>query len=143
MCTRISIRKLSTVRSGVLRRLLFGGLSEASTAKWKADDMCSQSMTFLLDHLYAGAVKEVIQADIAVFTELLNASDKVTQTIIPIHNAWRVLNYYWYISTSFQTSKCIVTKLLFGIAQLIMPSTCTDWLACITFTKQSMTFKTL
>jgi hypothetical protein len=65
--------------------MLIGGLSEANNGTWKVVEMCGKAMEIFLDHLYTGSVKEVIEADIGVFTELLNASDKVLQTIFPTH----------------------------------------------------------
>jgi hypothetical protein len=65
----------------VLRTMLFGVLSEASTGTWNVADMCGKAMKIFLDHIYSGSVK-VIEADTGVFAELLNASDKVTKPII-------------------------------------------------------------
>jgi hypothetical protein len=62
--------------------MLFGDPSEATTGTWKVVDMCGKAMKILLDHLYSGSVR-VIEADNEVFTELVNASEKVPQTIIP------------------------------------------------------------
>jgi hypothetical protein len=126
----------------VLRKMLFGNLSEASTGNWKVADMCNKTMTIFLDHLYSGSVN-VIEGDIGVFTELVNASDKVTQIIIPTRVTYAICEQEnLFISTSFLCSKSSVTKLLFDIPQLIMRWTCTDWLACIILRKQNMTFKT-
>jgi hypothetical protein len=56
--------------------MLLGSLSEATSGKWKVVDMRGKTMNMFLDHLYSGSVN-VIEADIGVFSELLNASEKV------------------------------------------------------------------
>jgi hypothetical protein len=56
--------------------MLLSDLSEATNGKWKVVDMCAKSMEKFLDHLYSGSVR-VLEAEIGVFTELINASDKV------------------------------------------------------------------
>jgi hypothetical protein len=56
--------------------MLLSDMSEATNGTWKVVDMCAKAMEIFLDHLYSGSVR-VLETEIGVFTELLNASEKV------------------------------------------------------------------